>query len=149
VAGELGSKDRLALRAALRSPLERYFQEAFVGGDYPRTDFDDALSSSFSPGAERKARGDLDLLTNAAVGERTRSVTALVQRVGLDVLAPTGRPVGATAHVRLVLSADRLRHGSTRITITGRLLLTPAGSNRWRIFGYDLARSAVPDRGPV
>ena len=54
----------------------------------------------------------------------------------VSVVAPEGRAVGATARVSVDLAvADSER--TRRLTVSGRLLLTPR-PDRWRIFGYDL-----------
>lgn len=58
-------------------------------------------------------------------------------RAYVATVAPRGHALGATARISvdLAVTAD----GTTRpVTLTGRLLLTPVGS-QWRVFGYDLA----------
>jgi hypothetical protein len=139
------------LKKSARGPLEhnvgvvigRYFDDAFLGGSYPRSDFDGAFAA-FSPGAASRARGDRALLTNATLGPTTESVTPKKRTVYLNVLAPHKVAAGVTAWVRLVLVANRGDKPDQRVTLTGRLLLTRKKSGGWQIFGYDVARSAVP-----
>lgn len=145
VSGTLANPRRAVLVRAVGRTISAYFDAAFLAGDYPRTDFDDAFSS-FSKGAAERAERDRDLLTTGDLGGSTDSVTPQRKEVSLSVLAANGAASGVTAHIRLVFVADRGAR-PWRVTTSGRLLLT-RNSGRWEIFGYDVTRSAVPrDRG--
>ena len=60
------------------------------------------------------------------------------RKVTVDVLAPHGRPAGATARVALVFTTT----GDTkqRVTVHGRLFLSPDDHGSWQVFGYDVAK---------
>jgi hypothetical protein len=124
--------------------LGDYVEGAFLAGAYPRSGFAGSLRSSFTPGAARRARVDVALLTNRTLGATTRWVRAVRRTAYLSVLAPRGIPAGVTAAVDLVLLVDRGDRVAQRVRLRGRLLLTPAGAGRWRIFGYDLTRTQGP-----
>ncbi len=139
--GRLAKPRQAAVVRGVGRSISAYFDAGFLG-EYPRTDFENAFSS-FTRGMVPDARRDQDLLTNAVLGEQTESVTTRAKQARLSVLSPNGFPAGVTARVRLVYVADRGDAGSTRVTTSGRLLLTRQRSG-WKIFGYDVARSAVP-----
>lgn len=142
VSGRLAKPARSAVRHTVVKPVAAYIDAAFLG-NYPRTDFDDAFDS-FSDGAAHTARRDRDLLTNFDLGASTVSVGMEQRQLLLSVLAPNGSAAGATARIRVVYVVDQGEAGETRVTIAGRLLLSAKRSGEWEIFGYDLARSAVP-----
>lgn len=146
VSGRLGATARSALERQVGTSIAAYFDAAFLAGDYPRNDFDDAFAS-FSEGAANKAQRDRDLLTSGWLGRSTEAVVTRQKTVSLSALAPKGTAVGVTARVRLVYVAERGELGDSRVTTTGRLLLSPAKSGEWEIFGYDLARSVTPSEG--
>lgn len=141
VTGELSKKRRRAVSRQVGRAVDRWYRAAWLGDDYPRGGFGRSSFPGFTDGARRNARRDRRLTTNAALGRRIDEVRAVTRDVRVDLFAPGGRPAGATARVRLVLvtSGDAER----RVRVSGRLLLTP-GKERWRIFGYDLARSDRP-----
>ena len=98
----------------------------------------------FTTGARALALEDVEISSDAAFAEaeeiRSQGAVAF-----LSVVAPEGRPVGATARVSLdlaVLDGDRDR----RVEVRGRLLLSPAGDG-WRIFGFDLSLDTLPTEG--
>lgn len=123
--------------------VSAYFNQAFLDGDYPRRNFSAAFGS-FSRGAAQEARRDRRLLTNASVGGVVESVTPRQKVARLDVLVPNKIAAGVTARVRLVFLQERARGADQKVTLSGRLLLTRKKSGGWQIFGYDVARSAVP-----
>jgi hypothetical protein len=110
----------------------------FVGVDYPTDSFDSAFSS-FTPEAKRDATRQQSLMTNWDLRNEIDGVEVQKDTVTVDVMAPKGRPAGATARVRLVFTTT----GDTqqRVTVRGRLFLTP-GHGEWRIFGYDVSKGA-------
>jgi hypothetical protein len=147
VAAVVGSRLRPQQRRGLERQVSRvvgnYFDDAFLGGEFPRGDFSDALAT-FSQGAEQRASSDRALLTNRAIGTTTEAVVPRVKRVRLDVLRPRRIIVGMTARFRLVFVQEATEGADRRVTVTGRLLMNRKKSGPWQIFGYDVTRSSVP-----
>ena len=142
VVGRLPGQRRKAVRRDVTEVLDRWWDTAYVGGDYPRTDFGDF--PGFTPGASRKARFDRDLMSNADIGDRVESVTPLMRRARLDLLAVhrTVRSVTARFDLRMrvvLADADAGDTRTRRLQVRGRVFLTrrPAG---WRVFGYDVTK---------
>ncbi|HET7689397.1 MAG TPA: hypothetical protein VFK41_03400 [Nocardioidaceae bacterium] len=131
VAGELSKKARQRVVAGIEDTVQRYVDGAFLG-DYPHGEF--ALAR-FTAGAEKRGVRDLDLLTGRAFRD-AEEVTAKQLKAQLSVLAPEGRPAGATARIRFAFDVD-----GTPVVVTGRLVLTPQ-EGTWRIFGYDVSSNA-------
>jgi hypothetical protein len=141
VAGRLKPKDQEVLATKVGAVVTAYFEDAFLGGDYPRSDFDDAFAT-FTPGAAEQAKHDRDLLTNIDLGPTTDSVVASRQTAYLSVLAPHKVAAGVTALVDLRFVADRGDEPDKEVTVKGRLMLTRKNDGGWTIFGYDLTQSA-------
>jgi hypothetical protein len=145
VAGRLDKERRRSVERAVRRTLSRYLDTAFLGGGpgrgRPSQRYYARAFRAFTPGAARAARRDRALLTNAGLDRPVASVTERHSSARLAVLAPNHVPAGVTATIRVVYVANRDSARDTRVTMTGRLLLTRAGSRHWRIFGYDLARA--------
>jgi hypothetical protein len=141
VAGKLKQSDRTALEHNVGKVVSGYFNAAYLGGDYPRSDFGKAFRA-FSKGAAQRARHDKDLLSNAALGSTTQSVTAKKATAYLSVLAPNKVAAGVDARITLVYVADRGDKPAQQVQVTGRLMLTRKKSGGWQIFGYHVARSA-------
>jgi hypothetical protein len=148
VVGRLPGVRRKAVRRQVTAVLDRWWDTAYVEGDYPRTDF--GSFPGFTPGASRRARFDRDLTSNADIGARVDSVTPLMRKARLDVLAVGRRARSVTARfdlrMRVVLFDEGAGEGSAeqatrtrRLQARGRVFLThrPAG---WRIFGYDVTK---------
>lgn len=146
VAGSLSSRRRSTLVAHVRRTLSGYAGAAFLAGRYPRTDFRRSFGE-FTSGAAARARQDQDLLTNRSLGATTRSVRLARGTAYVSVLAPGGRPAGATAAVHWVFVVERGDQPAQRVRLEGRLLLTKDKAGAWRIFGYRLTRSATPAGG--
>lgn len=136
VVGRLPRRDLRRLEDKVTRLVQRWFDAAFVGGDYPRSDFEDAFPG-FTPGARAEARREQKLLTNRGLGSKIDEVTPTVSRIRLDVLAVQRRAVGATARFLLKFRTEGDR--SRRVRVQGRLLLTREKAG-WRIFGYDVAK---------
>lgn len=144
VIGERLEKDqRRRLEKQVAGVLSRYFDDAYLGGDYPRRDFSGAFAA-FSRGAAERAAPDRDILTNATVGSETETVVARAQQARLDVLVPRRFVVGLTARVRLVFLQERSAGADQKVTVKGRLMLSRNNADEWQIFGYDVSRSSVP-----
>ena len=143
VSGKLPAASRPALEANVGRTVSAYVDAAFLGGDYPRSDFSGSFGT-FTPGAAQDARRDQDLLTNAPLGPSTESVRATRRTAYLSVLAPYKVAAGVTAKVDLVFLVDRGDRPAQRVRLAGRLLLTRADSDgQWAVFGYDLHRSVT------
>jgi hypothetical protein len=148
VTGKLEPVRRKALAGRVGGVVDAWFDAAYLEGDYPRTDF--GSFPGFTPGASRRARFDRDLTSNADIGARVDSVTPLMRKARLDVLAVGRRARSVTARfdlrMRVVLFDEGAGEGSAeqatrtrRLQARGRVFLThrPAG---WRIFGYDVTK---------
>jgi hypothetical protein len=123
---------------AVAAVTDRWFDAAYVGGDWPRSGYRDAFPG-FTSGAEALARRQKKLTTNALLGERIDGVTVVSKRVSVDVLSPKRKPAAATARFRLVFRTSG--HAQRRVLVTGRLLMTKQ-KQKWRVFGFDVARTA-------
>ena len=97
----------------------------------------------FTPDARKLAYRDVRTASDGAFNwaDEVRPLGAVAF---LSVVAPEGRPAGATARVLLRMAASDQRR-EREVEVRGRLLLTPAG-NRWQIFGYDLSVATKPMR---
>lgn len=138
VVGRLpGQRRRLARRQVTRV-VDRWWDAAFLGGDYPRSDFRAAFPG-FTKGAELQARRDKELMSNVVLGARVDSVRATRRRVLVDLLAVRRSVRTATARFLLAFRTTGRRAG--RVEVQGRLFLTrtPRG---WRVFGYDVSKGA-------
>lgn len=139
VAGRLPKGPAHDVAKDVAAVVDRWLDAAYVAGDYPRSDFRDAFPG-FTADAARLASRHPGLMSNQAVGEDVDGVTATRRVVRVDLLAPKGKPAGATAHVNLVieLSGDVERTDQVR----GRVVLTRS-KNGWRVFGFDVERGEV------
>ena len=139
VVGRLPRKDRQRVAGAVTPVVQRWFNAAYVGGDYPRKDFTDAFPG-FTAGARSQAFRDRKLMSNRAISDRIEGVTPKTSRIWLDMLAVGERPVAVTARFFL---AFRTNGDLTRkVKVHGRLLLSRSDKG-WRIFGYDVAKNGV------
>ena len=141
VAGRMKPKDQDVLADKVGAVVTAYFDDAFLGGEYPRSDFGDAFGT-FTGGAAAQASRDQDLLTNVDLGPTTESVVARSQTAYLSVLAPHRVAAGVTALVNLRFVAERGDEPDKEVTVKGRLMLTRKNDGGWTIFGYDLTQSA-------
>jgi hypothetical protein len=139
VAGRMRPRDREVLADNVGKVVTAYFDDAFLGGDQPRTAFDDGFAT-FTRDAARSALRQRDLTTNAKLGPTAEAVVPRRQRAYLSVLAPKGVATGVTARVELDYLVQRAERPDRLVTVRGRLLLTRASNGGWRIFGYDLTR---------
>ena len=136
VVGKLSGQERERVSEAVTEVVQRWFDAAYVGGEYPRSDFGDAYPG-FTPGAADEARRDKRLMTNVGIGDRIEGVTPTTSRLRLDVLAPQGNPAGVTARFQLKFRTEG--DLERKVRIKGRLMLTRQQGG-WRIFGYDVSR---------
>jgi hypothetical protein len=140
VAGELPRQRRKAVARQVGRVVDRWFDAAYLGGDYPRSGFEDAWPG-FTAGARHLAHRDRRLTSNALLGQRIDGVRATTRNVHVDVFSPRQRLAGATARFRLVFRTTG--DAERRVLVTGRLVLTKA-KGTWRVFGFDMTRTAVP-----
>ena len=120
--------------------VDRWFEAAYLGGDYPRTQFADSWPG-FTGGAQKLARQRKRLTSNYLLGDNIDGVTPVRKVVRVDVFSPDKRPAGATARFRLVY--DTTGDIARRVKVNGRLVLTRA-NGRWKVFGFDIARAYSP-----
>ena len=140
VSGKLKEKDREVLADNVAKVVTAYFDDAYLGGEYPRESFGDAFAT-FTSGAAREADADRDLLTNRVLGPTTEAVEVERRTAYLSVLAPYDVAAGVTARVHLRFRAERGDRLAKRVDVKGRLMLTRAESGGWKIFGYDLIKN--------
>jgi hypothetical protein len=134
--GKLGKEKRSKTRRQVGEAVDAWFEAAYVGGDYPRTDFADSWPG-FTVGAKVDAKADKALMSNQDIGAQISAVEATARKVTVDVLAVKGHPVGATARVVLRFSTDG--EVKRKVEVRGRLFLTRTPDG-WRIFGYDVTK---------
>lgn len=128
---------RLTKRVAL--VFDDWVDAAYVGGDYPRSDFVGAYPH-FTRGARRDATRDAALMSNAALAPRLTGVRATRRTLRVDVLAAKRRAVGVTARFVLVMTLKGdLKKAERRQRVAGSLFLTFRGG-KWTVFGYDVNR---------
>lgn len=143
VTGSLKPKVRKRVVARVAERVDRWFDAAWLDGDYPRKQMKHAWPG-FTKGLAVQARKDRSETTNARLAPKIDGVTAVRKRVSVDILAVKGRAVGSTA--RFLLAFDTQGDVERRVKVRGHLSLTP-GKSGWRVFAYDVRRSvgAVPD----
>ncbi|WP_435771220.1 hypothetical protein [Nocardioides sp. SYSU DS0651] len=135
VRGPLTKGRARKVTAEVTAVVERWSDAAY-GGDYPRDDFG-AAYEEFTKEARALARKQPGIMSNARIGSDVESVEMVQRVVRVDLVAPRGRPAGATARFRLELATSG---GAERTdVVSGRLLLTPARGG-WRVFGFDVQR---------
>jgi hypothetical protein len=125
------------LEKSVGQAVDAWLDGGFVGVTYPRDSFGSAFTS-FTPDARKDAEHDRDLMTLWGYRHRIDGVTTTHRKVVIDVLAPRGKPAGATAHVDLRFTTTG--QVTKPIEVSGRLFLTPTAEGSWRIFGYDVSK---------
>lgn len=141
VAGRLPLEQRQPVVDEVTAVVEGYTDWAFLGGTYPRTEWD-FPAPGFSKRANRRLRElDLTLGTNADIGGTIDEVTPISRTVTVDVLAPKGEVAGATGRFVLEFSTDGAS-GAGAVRVTGRLVLVSEGSG-WQVVGYYLAKGPL------
>lgn len=139
VAGKLGKGKRRKVLTEVTAVVDGWLDAAYVEGDYPRARFGDAFPG-FTRGAAKLAAKDRKVMSNARIAERLDRIDVITRNVKVDILAPGGKPAGATARVVLVI--DLAGEIDRRDRIHGRVLLTPAKGG-WQVFGFDVRRNRV------
>lgn len=139
VQGGLSRSQRARLEERAGRLLSDYLSAAFLHRR-PGNGYAEAFPG-FTPGARELALRDVDITADGAYA-KARDVQPRGAVAFVSVVAPDGRPAGATA--RVLMKLDVSEAGGNRVVqLRGRLLLTPADAG-WRIFGYDLALDSVP-----
>jgi hypothetical protein len=138
VNGRIPPKTSEATAQEIGQLVDDWFEAAYLGGRYPRARFRDF--PAFTPGAAERAGADAALMTNKAIGRQVRTVAARQKAVTVDLLARNDRAVAATA--RFTLRFDTTGVYAKQVTVKGRLFLTRNEKRQWRVFGYDVVRSA-------
>ena len=146
VAGTLHKKNRKVFSQHRKHLLKRvgrtvdtWIDGGFVGVDYPRHSFGTAFATFTGP-AKHDARHQRRLMTNWQLRTRIDGVAVKKRKLSVDVLAPRGRPAGATVNVDLVFKTTG--NAEQLVTVRGRLFLGPDRRGTWRIFGYDVSKGA-------
>lgn len=131
------NKHRRETLAKVGQAVDTWIDGGFVGVSYPRDDFGSAFQAFTKP-AKHDAKQQKKLMTNWQLRKKIDGVDVKKRKVTVDVLAPHGRPAGATARVALVFTTT----GDTkqRVTVHGRLFLSPDDHGSWQVFGYDVAK---------
>lgn len=139
VAGKLAKAPAREVAADVAEVVDRWLDAAYVGGDYPRSDFGNAFPG-FTKDAAALASRQPGLMSNKAVGADVEEVKATRRVISVDLLAPKGKVAAATAHVNLVfdLTGDKARTDQIR----GRVVLTRSKGG-WQVFGFDIERGEV------
>lgn len=133
-------KHRKRLLRRVGEAVDSWIDGGFVGVAYPRKRFPAAFTAFTGP-ARHDAGQQQRLLTNWALRKRIDGVDVEKRTVVVDVLAPHGRPAGATARVLLVFTTTG--GPDKRVRVRGRLFLVPDGRGAWRIFGYDVSQGGT------
>lgn len=136
ISGKLDKDARARIKTKVAEVVDDWFDAAYVGGEWPRSDFGDAFPH-FSARAAREAEHDAGLMSNQRLGERIESVEATKRRLRIDVLAVKRRAVGVTA--RFVLGMDLAGQVNRSERVAGSLFLTFQDGG-WQVFGYDVQR---------
>lgn len=132
-------KHRKQVLTDVGKAVDTWIDGGFVGVDYPTTDFPDAFTDFTKPAAADAER-QLSLMTNSDLGKDIDGLTVDKRTVTVDVLAPHGRPAGATARVTLVFTTTGDADVQKRVAVHGRLFLAPDSQGTWQVFGYDVAK---------
>src|SRR5687768_7217093 len=139
VHGKLSPRERVRLEREAGELLSGYFSAAYLHARQS-AGYRDSFPG-FTAGARRLALRDVEIASDGAYAW-AEEVEPLGAVAFLSVVAPEGRPVGATARVLLRLAVSE-GGKDRRVTVRGRLLLTPAAAGL-QIFGYDLSVDSTP-----
>jgi hypothetical protein len=130
-------KHRKQVLTKVGKAVDAWIDGGFVGVSYPRDDFGSAFQAFTKPAAA-DARHQQSLTTNWPLRRKIDGVAVKKRTVTVDVLAPHGRPAGATARVTLVFTTTG--DVEKRVSVHARLFLSPDDHGAWQIFGYDVAK---------
>jgi hypothetical protein len=139
VNGRIKAKDATAVATKIGSVVNGWWQAAYVGGKWPRTDFTKAFPC-FTKGAGADAQKDGALTTYKTIGGHVSAVTAQIRKIDVDLLAAYGHAAGATA--RFTLAFKTTGDFAKQVTVQGQVFLTKGKEGNWRVFGYNVTRSS-------
>ena len=139
VSGRLKPKAAEEVVAQVAPVVDGWFEAAYLSGDYPRKDFEQAFPG-FTRGAADDAKRDAALMTNKDIGGDIDSVSAQIKKVDVDLLAADRKAAGATARFTLVFKTAG--NYAKQVSVKGQLFLTKGDDGKWRVFGYKVTRSS-------
>jgi hypothetical protein len=134
IVGRLPGARRKAVRKEVTAVIDRWWEAAYLSGADQTADLSAAFPG-FTAGARKRATYDSELMTNADL--RADSITPLMRKVRLDLLAVNKRARSVTARFDLRVRATGEQN--RRLQVRGRLFLTRK-AERWRVFGYDVSK---------
>lgn len=134
IVGRLPGQRRRVVRKQVTRVLDRWWAAAYLDGRRPGANLRTAFPG-FTIGARARARADQALTTNR--GLRAESITPLMRKARLDLLAIGRRVRSVTARFDLRMRVQDQR--TRRLQVRGRVFLTRRADG-WRIFGYDVAK---------
>ena len=137
--GGLPAAARAEVAADVQKVVDGWFEAAYLGGDYPRSDFSQAWPG-FTAGARAQARRDAALTSNSDLGPKIDGVEPVKRVLRLEVLSSRKKPVGVTA--RVILRFRTTGTVAEDVRVAGRLYLTPV-EDGGRVFGYDITKGTA------
>ncbi len=143
--GGVKKSQRAWITRKIAKPIQGWMDTAYLQGSFPRSgtaSYDKATFGGWTQQAARLALHDRRVTTNAAISDKVVRVVADQRSARLFVFAFGGLTGGATARIHLKMTAEKKSGIRTSYVVAGQLLLTRK-ANRWRIFGYDLHRTAL------
>jgi hypothetical protein len=136
IIGRLPGTRRKAVRKQVTELIDRWWEAAYLEGDLRSADVSRAFPG-FTAGARKRATFDRSLMTNTDL--EAASITPLMRKVRLDLLAVGKRVRSVTARFDLRARVSATSGRSRRLQVRGRLFLTRR-SQDWRVFGYDVSK---------
>jgi hypothetical protein len=131
---KLDASHRERVKTGVNEAIDPWFDGAFLG-DFPRSDWSTAFAGFTKDAAADAQSRDLDLLSNAGIGDQIDSASAIRRRVRLNVFAAKGHPRGGTAH--FVLEFATKGDVAESMSVRGDLYLFKE-KGVWKVFGYDV-----------
>lgn len=136
IVGHLPGTRRRAVRQEVTAVIDRWWEAAYLDDAGTTTDVSAAFPG-FTRGARTRATFDRELMTHSDID--AASITPLMRKVRLDLLAVGKRVRSVTARFDLRTRVQANSGRSGRLQVRGRLFLT-RGSAGWQIFGYDVSK---------
>lgn len=136
IVGRLPGARRKAVRKEVTAVIDRWWEAAYLVEPGTTTDVSAAFPG-FTAGARRRASFDRSLMTHGDLD--ATSITPLMRKVRLDLLAVDQRARSVTARFDLRTRVQASTGRSGRLQVRGRLFLTRRSAG-WQIFGYDVSK---------
>ncbi len=143
--GGVKKSKRAWITRKIAKPIKGWMDAAYLEGSFPRsgrTSYHKSTFAGWTDQAARLALRDRGVTTNAAISDKVVRVVADERSARLFVFAMGGLTGGATARVHLKMTVEQKSGVRRTFVVAGQLQLTRK-ADRWRIFGYDLRRTAV------